>query len=205
MSGIDERWSRVCEQLVSMTAGGPVPSAAERAFGDWCELALPSLRIGLRSYARVIDVESVVQDTAIVMWERAKAIASGQKPALEGREASLRLAYRAARNRASNMRRKHRREVLSDMEDDDLFNFTDPMLVESDPFLGERIRECSEQLKPQPAKALAIRLSHGHRPEEEQAALAGMSKNTFHQNILRARLQLKECLESMGITLGVFA
>ena len=131
--------------------------------------------------------------------------ASGQKKALEGREASYRLAYRVARNRASNMRRKHRREVLSDMEDDDLFDFTDAILEESDPFLGERIRECSEQLKPQPAKALAVRLSHGHRPEEEQAALAGMSKNTFHQNIGRARDQLKKCLESMGITLGVFA
>ena len=205
MIGVDERWSRVCECLANTTAGGPVPSAAERAFGDWLQRVLPTLRASLRSYAYVIDVESVIQDTALVMWERAKAIASGQKPALEGREASFRLAYRAARNRASNMRRKHRREVLVDMGDDDAFDFTDPVLFETDPFLGERIRACHGLLKPQPAKALAIRLTHGHRPEEEQAALAGMTKNTFHQNILRARQQLKECLENMGIELGVFA
>lgn len=205
MSGVDERWSRVCECLANPTAGGSVPSAAERAFAGWCALVLPSLRLSLRSYVHLIDVESVIQDTMFVMWRRAKAIASVQKPALEGREASLRFAYRAARNRASNMLRKTKREVLVDTTSEEGGGWVDPAVIEPDPLLGERIQECCKRLKAKPAKALVVRLTHGHRPEEEQAALAGMTKNTFHQNILRARQQLKACLKSMDIELGVFA
>lgn len=205
MIGVDERWSQVCERLAHPTAGGAVPSAAERAFGHWCALVMPGLRMSLRSYAQRIDVESVLQDTMFVMWRRAKAIASGHKPPLEGREASLRFAHRAARNRASNMMRKTKREILVDTNSDDAFDWEGPVVVEPDPLLGARIQACRKLLKDQPAKALVVRLTHGHRPEEEQAALAGMTKNTFHQNILRARRQLKACLKNMGVELGVFA
>lgn len=206
MSTTDELWQFLGFVLAeSPVVEGLVPSAAERAFGRWLAAVTPSLRRSLRSFAEKIDTEAVVQEASLRMWIIAKAIAQQEREPLGGANASLRFALRIARNLALNMIRKGKHEDSVDPSDPSVTDFVSPEPVEPDPLLHDLIQQCIKLLTANPLKAIVIRVEHGHRPEAEQALLAGMTKNTFHQNIRRARLQLIECLTDKGIELGVVA
>ncbi|HEX8106410.1 MAG TPA: hypothetical protein VF516_01730, partial [Kofleriaceae bacterium] len=72
-----------------------------RAFGAWLAGAEPHVRDSLRSFARVIDVEAVLQETLLRVWQVApRFIPDGRANGL------LRLAIRIGRNLAiSEVRR----------------------------------------------------------------------------------------------------
>ncbi len=77
------------------------------AFGLWLARAEPPLRSALREFARTVDTEAVTQETALMIWNLARA----GRVTRDGKGNSLlRLAHRIARNRAIDMDRKHRRE-----------------------------------------------------------------------------------------------
>ncbi len=68
--------------------------------------------------------------------------------------------------------------------------------------LMRAIRECIEKLARKPLQALRARLARGAlQPDREIARQAGMTANTFFQNIVRARKQVAACLEGKGIPL----
>lgn len=208
MNTIDELWQLLVSRLAvgsAMPAEGPVPSAAHRAFANWTVQVEPRLRWSLKSFATQIDVESAVQEALLRMWVVAQGVAAGERKPLVGENASIRFALHMTRNLALNMKRKSSREDLTDSLDGIIDDLDSERSSESDPFLRQAIHECLELLTKNPLKAIRVRIGQGHRPETEQAELAGMAKNTFHQNIRRARLQLVECLADKGIELGVVA
>src|SRR5208283_2336553 len=86
-------WSAVKEDLdVHLVA---IRSGDARAFGAWLSAAEPSLRGGLRSFARQVDVEAVLQEALLRTWQVAPRFeADGQPNGL------VRLAQRIARNLA---------------------------------------------------------------------------------------------------------
>jgi DNA-directed RNA polymerase specialized sigma24 family protein len=182
MTEVDELWQQVCLQ-------------DRRAFGDWAGRVGRPVRRSLSAFARAIDVESVVQETLFRMWQ----FASEEGLALEGENASQRYACTMARNLARNLARKHRREQLLPPEDIP----EDPGAVllspPSDPFLRKIIQDCFAALSAKLERAMKARLEHGHRPDAVVAEMLKMTKNTFLQNIVRARRQLKECLTKKGI------
>jgi len=182
MSEIDDRWSLACR-------GG------ERAFGEWAGRVERPVHLSLRPFARAVDTESVVQETLVRMWHRSR----DPDPTLTGENASLRYAIRVAHNLARNVARKHRREHLLPPEDlpHEPGPTTEPS--ESDPLLRRIIQRCLDALPGPLRRALRVRLHGGHRPAREQATEAGMTVNTFHQNIVRARRNLGGCLEKHGV------
>lgn len=170
-----------------------------QAFGAWLALAEPSLRRGLRSFARQVDVESVLQEAALRTWQVAPRFERDGRP-----NGLLRLAQRIGWNLAVSETRRLKRHPV-----------TDPELLEAgvdesqryeqalpDPFLREAIATCHEKLPPKPREALAARLGSGGAVAD--AALAerlGVRKNTLLQNLSRARKLLVECLRLAGIDL----
>ena len=70
------------------------------------------------------------------------------------------------------------------------------------PDLRTALAGCREKLPPKPQQALAARLEgRGGAPDATLAEGLGMTKNTFLQNITRARKLLKECLRLAGFDL----
>ena len=206
MKTLDEKWQYLGEQLaVAVAAEGFAPSAAERAFAAWLVEAEPRLRGSLHGLSARIDAESVLQEAALRMWEIAKAIAQGERAPIVGTNASLRFALRMTHNLALNMIRKVKREVLVDPMDGFDDDVTPSDSDGPDPLFHDLLWQCFELLTANPLRAIRVRVEQGHLPEGEQAKLAGMTRNTFHQNIRRARLQLAECLSDKGIELGGFA
>src|SRR5262245_45932383 len=73
------------------------------AFGRWMSLAEPPLRDSLRPYAARVDVEAVLQETLLRVWQAAP------RHVPDGRPNSLfRLAIRIARNLAVDEVRRAR-------------------------------------------------------------------------------------------------
>ena len=164
-----------------------------QAFADWLAGAEPRIRGSLRGFAAQVDVEAVLQETLLRVWQVAPRFTP------DGRADGLvRLGVRIGRNLAvSEMRR--RRVPVEELGPDDV-----PVApIEPDPLLREALRRCREALKGPPAVALALRLDDGGaRPDRDLAVAAGMSTNTFLQNVRRARLALEQCLEKAGIRLS---
>jgi RNA polymerase sigma factor (sigma-70 family) len=172
------------------------------AFGQWMRGAEPRIRDSLRSFAARVDVEAVVQETLLRVWQVAPRFAP------DGRENGLlRLAIRIARNFAiSELRRRHAEpmevEALEREAQLNDYSVAGPARP-SDPLLRRRIEECLRRLPRQPGRALASRLGRGGlRPDEVLAEEIGMRRNTFLQNITRARKLVAECLERHGIDLA---
>ena len=86
------------DHLLPALAAGDVD-----AFARWVRRAEPSIRSGLRSFAARVDVEGVVQETLLRIWEVVpRFVPDGRANGL------LRLAMRTARNLAiSQLRRRH--------------------------------------------------------------------------------------------------
>jgi DNA-directed RNA polymerase specialized sigma24 family protein len=168
------------------------------AFGRWLAGAEPPLRAALRSFAATVDVEAVLQETFLRVWQ----LAPGFVPA-GGQNALLRFAHRISRHLClSELRRRHGETSLdasATVETPDLQAAAPP-----DPLLRAAILECRERLPGQPAAALAQRLAtHGDEPDAVLAQRLGMTLNTFLQNFSRARKLLADCLKKRGVELDL--
>jgi RNA polymerase sigma-70 factor (ECF subfamily) len=173
-----------------------VKSGSQSGFADWLRLVELPLRASLRSFATAVDVEAIMQEGLLRMWQLAPTLE------LEGCDASLRYALRLMRNLALAEARRLRR--ISPAELDELEKLPgasvdpDPL---PDPALRRLIRKCIAQLPRRPREALLARLDDGgRRPDREIAEHLHMRRNTFFQNITRARRLMRECLERHGVT-----
>lgn len=166
------------------------------AFADWVSGAEYRLRASLRSFAAHVDVEAVLQETLLRIWQVAPRFQPDGRP-----DALLRLGIRIARNLAvTEMRRLSVHSEVIRATTDGAVQSTNRGTP--DPFLRRVIMECRRLLPPMPAQALAQRLeSVGRAPDETLAANLGMKLNTFLQNITRARKLLAECLRKQGVDL----
>ena len=170
-----------------------------RAFGAWLTAAEPRVRDSLRSFARVIDVEAVLQETLLRVWQIApRFVPDGRSNSL------LRLAIRTGRNLAVS---EVRRTRATPVDGDDLelaLAAAVAAVSPPDPMLRRAIGACRDKLPDRPRQALEARLSSGGgQADEELAARLGMRINTFLQNVTRARQLLADCLARRGVTVAV--
>ena len=156
-------------------------------FAAWLARVEGPVRASLASFARVVDVEAVVQEALLRVWQVApRFVPDGQPNGL------LRLAVRIARNLAvSEVRRTRAARVV----DDEVEIAVEP--ATPDPLLRTAIADCRDQLPAKPRQALDARLAGGS--DDELAATLGMKLNTFLQNFTRARQLLADCLGKKGI------
>lgn len=179
----------------------PIAARDVDAFATWMQGAEPRIRDSLRPFAARVDVEAVVQDTLLRVWQAAPHF----RP--DGRENGLlRLAVRIGRNLAISELRRRQAEPMEFDAIERAAQALEPSVLEpcrpSDPLLRQRIEDCIRQLPRQPARALAARLgSDGLKADEALARGLGMRGNTFLQNITRARKLVAECLARHGVDL----
>ncbi len=169
-----------------------------RAFGAWLAGAEPRVRDSLRSFARVIDVEAVLQETLLRVWQVApRLVPDGRANGL------LRLAIRIGRNLAvSEVRRT--RATPTDAAGLDAALAAAEAPAPPDPMLRRAIGECRDKLPARPRQALDARLaSAGGQADDDLAASLGMRLNTFLQNVTRARQLLADCLARRGVTVAL--
>jgi RNA polymerase sigma-70 factor (ECF subfamily) len=172
--------------LAEIVAGDP------DAFGRWVAGAEAAVRASLKSFAARVDVESVLQESLLRLWQIAPRFESDGKP-----NGLLRLCVRVARNLALDELRRTARLQTGDETDADP---VDPIVP--DPLLQKWIDECRRRLPAKPAAALAARLENaGVDPDEILASRLGMKPNTFLQNFTRARKLLADCLRAHGVEL----
>jgi len=163
------------------------------AFARWMASAESSVRESLRSFATVVDVEAVLQESLLRVWHASPRFTPDGSP-----NALLRFAVRVARNLAvSEVRRTKACPVESEM----LERMTPPDDPSPpDPMLRRTIAECYGRLPDKPKQALDARLSSaGATNDEDLAASLSMRLNTFLQNFGRARKLLAECLKKHGV------
>lgn len=175
-----------------------------RAFGRWMAGAEGRIRDSLRSFATVIDVESVLQESLLRVWQVAPRFLS------DGRQNGLlRLGIRIARNLAvSEVRRTKSRPVADDDLEVALAKWEQIDVTDEgpDPLLREVLAQCRDRLPAQPRAALDARIGSvgwdGVRSDDDLATSLGMRVNTFLQNFTRARRMLAECLKKRGVVVG---
>jgi len=161
-------------------------------FANWLAHCEEPLRISIRRYARFVDVEAVVQETALRVWQLAPQIKPDDRP-----NWLLRWAVTVARNLARDEARRTGREVALDDGDNP---GRLPVTTEVDPILRKRIQTCRDKLPRKPATALAARLGNaGATPDQRLAKTVGMTYDAFRQNLTRARRLLEECLRQYGV------
>jgi len=166
-------------------------------FALWMAMVEIPLRRNLSRSAREVDVEVVVQETFLRMW----LIAQDRQRILEGDRASLKYAFRVARNVALEEMRRNRRDRFVDL---DLLEALPEGRVEPDPpdpALRRAIRECMDRLPAKPRSAISARVRDGMLPDRDLASGLRMKVNTFLQNIVRARRLLRDCLRRRGVPL----
>lgn len=173
--------------LPDIAAGDP------DAFARWVARAEDRVRGSLMGVAAHVDVEAVLQETLLRMWQVAPRVQPDGRP-----NALLRLAIRSARNLAISELRKARVRpaVVASLE-----QLPEPSAVMSgpDPLLRRVIAACRERLPTQPAAALLARMQGGGRADRDLATTLGMKLNTFLQNVTRARKLLTACLTEHGV------
>jgi RNA polymerase sigma factor (sigma-70 family) len=185
------------ETLLSAISAGDAD-----AFARWLAGAEGRLRDSLRSFAARVDVEAVLQEALVRVWQVAPRFVPDGRP-----EALLRLAVRIARNLAIDVLRRSRLEPFDPEALDRLAAVEDVFSSgpdrSSDPLLARAIEDCRQRMPEKPARALQARLeSSGAEPDEHLAERLGMRRNTFLQNVTRARRFLADCLRRRGIDLA---
>ena len=160
------------------------------AFARWLAGAEPRVRASLRSFASVVDVEAVLQEALVRVWQVAPRFERDGEP-----NGLVRFAVRIARNLAvSELRRRKQTEVVEDIA-------SEPRVP--DPLLRQAILDCRDKLPPKPRQALDARLeAGGTRDDAELAEALAMRLNTFLQIVSRARQLLADCLGKRGIAVA---
>jgi RNA polymerase sigma factor (sigma-70 family) len=187
-ASIDDLFSRVREGDVE-------------AFSAWYARVGLRVRESLRSFAREVDVEAVMQEAMLTLWKIAPRLD------LKGENASLRYAIRVARTGALMEIRKRRGVTREEIEAVESYEEgrREPALP-NDPGLRRAIEECLGRLPSKPRAALGARLRSMGGPDAGLAASLKMSTNTYLQNIVRARRALRSCLEGRGVLIkGILA
>jgi RNA polymerase sigma-70 factor (ECF subfamily) len=166
----------------------------KQSFARWLAGAERPVRESLRSFAKVIDVEAVLQEALLRVWQVAPRFEADGRP-----NGLLRLGVRIARNLAVSEVRRTRATPTENTE-------LEAALVEPsappDPILRQAIEACRDKLPAKPRQALDARLeSNGGHDDDELATKLGMKLNTFLQNFTRARQLLAECLKKNGVVL----
>ncbi len=177
--------------LASIAQGDP------DAFAAWLATSEHEVRVSLRGFASAVDTEAVLQEALLRVWQAAPRLVPDGRP-----NALLRFAVRAARNVALTELRRRGSSVL----DPEAFEraadaaSVDALGEAPDVLLREATRECVERLPPKPREAMVARLDgSGVVPDELLAERLSMRKNTFLQNVTRAKRALFECLRDKGI------
>jgi RNA polymerase sigma-70 factor (ECF subfamily) len=171
------------------------------AFARWMAAAERPLRLGLRSFAAMVDTEAILQEALLRVWQVApRFVPDGKSNGL------LRLALRMARNLAVSELRRTKPDASSTDEElerelvDRALRF---MSRPPDPMLRQAIQACRDLLPAKPRQALTERLATaGHEDDAVIAERLGMRANTFLQNFTRARKMLADCLKGKGIDLN---
>lgn len=176
-----------------------LPAILERdthAFGQWMAGAEGPIRESLRSFARVVDVEAVLQEALLRVWQVAPRFVPDGAP-----NGLLRLGVRIARNLAVSEVRRTRSKPASDDELEAL-GADEPGAEPAppDPMLRSVLARCFELLPEQPRRVVALRLLRTGEADAVLAESIGMRLNTFLQNFGRARRLLGECLRKNGVT-----
>ena len=168
-----------------------------RAFGSWMSGAEPRVRDSLRSFARVIDVEAVLQETLLRTWQVAPRLVADGRP-----NSLVRMAIRIGRNLAiSEVRRTKATPTEGDDLEAALASGEQPVSA-PDPMLRRVIAECRDKLPDKPRQALDARLtSAGAQDDTDLATGLRMKLNTFLQNFTRARQLIADCLRKRGIVI----
>jgi RNA polymerase sigma factor (sigma-70 family) len=168
----------------------------QEVFKRWFTRCEIRLRLSLRSFAKTVDVEAIVQEAAIRVWQRASTVTP------DGRTGFLlRWAITVARNNARNdvKRAGHR------LPDDPSRKVQDPADIMPDLKLRGRIQHCLSELRPNPRRTLDARRSDdGQHSDRELAASTGMTFDTFRKNLERGRSALKQCLRRFGIDVAEY-
>jgi len=169
------------------------------AFGRWLAGAEPRVRGSLGSFATAVDVEAVLQEALVRVWQVAPRFEPDGRP-----DGLVRLAVRIARNLAIDEVRRTRARPVEPSELDIVDD--DAIAAEPDPMLRRTIVECRDKLPPKPRQVLDARLeAAGGRDDAELAEELGMRLNTFLQNFTRARQLLADCLGKAGIAIAGLA
>lgn len=169
------------------------------AFARWLSAAEHELRRSLRPVAALVDVEAVLQEGLLRIWQVAPRFRPDGQP-----NGLLRLAMTTCRNLATSELRRTRPELAADELTLQLrLDAERPVPAPStDPLLRRIITLCREKLPGKPAQALAARLADGGGADDTALAeRLGMRLNTFLQNFTRARKLLAECLGKNGVRL----
>jgi RNA polymerase sigma factor (sigma-70 family) len=177
--------------LALIVAGDP------DAFGRWMAGAEQRVRDSLRSFATVVDVEAVLQEALVRVWQVAPRFVPDGRP-----NGLVRFAVRIARNLAvSEIRRTKSRPLEPDAMEAAMAEDAAP-LAAPDPMLRAAIVDCRDKLPAKPRQALDARLeAAGARGDAELAEGLGMKLNTFLQNFTRARQLLADCLGKRGVAI----
>ena len=165
------------------------------AFAFWMAGAEPRVRDSLRSFAAAIDVEAVVQETLLRVWQVApRFVPDGRADGL------VRFAVRIARNLAVS---EVRRTRATPVPDDELEAAAGSAVAAArDPMLRRAIVACRDLLPARPRRALDARLeSAGGHDDGDLARALDMTLNTFLQNFTRARQLIAACLGKRGIAI----
>jgi len=165
------------------------------AFSRWFARCEIPLKRSLRSFAQTADVEAIVQETAIKLWQDPSKIRPDG-----GSGFLLRWARVVARNAARNAAKRPANRLdhhASMPPDDEIVAHVLPM---SDLFLRTRIQQCLERLPIRQQRGFRARLDNGgSRKDRELAESIDMSFDVFRQTITRGRKALIKCLRSFNI------
>ena len=171
-----------------------------RAFARWVAGAEARLRLSLSSFAARLDVEALVQETLLRVWQTAPRIEVRDSG---GGESSLRYAIRVARNLAISELRRARVDATEAPTLERMLEAAGPAPeAPPDPLLRRVIHDCVGKLPKKPRAVFDARLhAQGGQSDTELASGLEMKTNTFLQNYGRARKLLVECLGGRGIVL----
>ena len=168
-----------------------------RAFGSWMAGAEPRVRDSLRSFAQVVDVEAVLQETLLRSWQVAPRLVDDGRP-----DGLLRMAIRIGRNLAVSELRRTRAAPTNGDELDAALATRDTPPSAPDPMLRKAIADCRDKLPGKPRQALDARLaSAGGQDDSDLATALHMTLNTFLQNFTRARQLIADCLGKRGVAI----